>query len=66
MRVTVRWLGFHDNCHHESDVFETEKEVKDFIRNLGEPEDQTAFLFNVDTRKHVSFYEFYKGGNNET
>ena len=45
MRVTVRWLGFHDNCHHESDIFETEKEVKDFIRNLGEPEDQTAFLF---------------------
>lgn len=68
MKVRVRWLGFHDDSWHDSDVFETEDEVKNFIRNLGDPEDQTAFLFNIDTRERVSFYEFYnqKEDNNET
>lgn len=69
MKVKVRWLGFHDDAYHESDVFETEKEVKDFIKDLGSPEDQSAFLVDAVTQKHVPFYEFYnnqKEDKNET
>ena len=68
MKVRVRWLGFHDDSWHDSDVFETEKEVKDFINQLGSPEDQSAFLVDEHGEKQIPFYEFYsnqKEDNNE-
>lgn len=59
MKVRVRWLGFHDDSWHDSDVFETEEEVKNFIINLGSPEDQTACLVDERGQKYISFCEFY-------
>lgn len=35
MKVRVRWLGFHDDSWHDSDVFETEKDVL-MIRSIDE------------------------------
>lgn len=58
MRVKVKWLGFHDDCYHESDVFETSKQVKDFISLLGSPEDSTASLVNADTGENILFSDF--------
>lgn len=59
MKVRVRWLGFHDDHWHVSDVFETEEEVKNFIINLGSPEDQTACLVDERGQKYIPFCEFY-------
>lgn len=58
MKVKVRWLGFHDDAIHESDVFETMQQVADFIEKLGNPEDQTATLVDAATGEKVSFREF--------
>ena len=65
MKVRVRWLGFHDDGWHCSDIFETEKEVKDFIEKLGSPEDQSATLVDAATRENVSFRDFYNANKEE-
>lgn len=65
MKVKVRWLGFHDDAIHESDVFETMQQVADFIEKLGSPEDQSATLVDAATREHVSFRDFYDTNKEE-
>lgn len=59
MKVRVRWLGFHDNRTHESDVMENCDEVRIFINEtLGDPEAQFAHLVDAATGRLVSFSEF--------
>lgn len=59
MKVRVKWLGFHDNKTHESDVMESPDEVRIFINEaLGDPEAQFACLVDAATGRLVSFTEF--------
>lgn len=61
MKVRVKWLGFHDNKIHESDVMESPDEVRIFINEaLGDPEAQFAYLVDAATGRLVSFTEFEK------
>lgn len=61
MKVRVKWLGFHDNKTHESDVMESPDEVRIFINEtLGDPEAQFAHLVDAATGRLVSFTEFEK------
>lgn len=61
MKVRVRWLGFHDNKTHESDVMKNCDEVRIFINEtLGDPEAQFAHLVDAATGRLVSFSEFEK------
>ena len=65
MKVRVRWLGFHDDGWHCSDIFETMQQVADFIEKLGSPEDQSATLVDAATREYVSFRDFYDTNKEE-
>lgn len=59
MKVRVRWLGFHDDCWHESAIMEKYSEVQKFIyEDLGDPEAMTAYLVDAVTREQVSFNDF--------
>ena len=59
MKVRVKWLGFHDNKTHESDVMESPDEVRFFLNEtLGDPEAQLAHLVDAATGRVVSFTEF--------
>ena len=61
MKVRVKWLGFHDNKTHESDVMESPDEVRLFLNEaLGDPEAQFAHLVDAATGRLVSFSEFEK------
>lgn len=49
MGFRVKWLGFHDDSWHESDILNTKEEIKKFIEVLGSPEDMTVSIIDTNT-----------------
>lgn len=55
MGYKVKWLGFHDDAWHESDILNSKEEIKKFIEILGSPEDMSASIIDSETRKKILF-----------
>ena len=49
MGFRVKWLGFHDDSWHESDILNSKEEIKKFIEVLGSPEDMTVSIIDTNT-----------------
>lgn len=49
MGFRVKWLGFHDDSWHESDILNSKEEIKKFIEALGSPEDMTVSIIDTNT-----------------
>ena len=52
MGYKVKWLGFHDDAWHESDILNSKEEIKKFIEIL---EDMSASIIDSETRKKILF-----------